>query len=218
MIELQLVLTQTIQFIERNKMIEIPKHEAFGLFPTLVMIFDLSENDQIEHVKRVVSKTATHKHRIMHNSESTYDEAMGNNWLDQAELSKFKDSIMICLNEYCENYGVPKLRMTNSWMNRVGKGGAVKPHRHEMSVVSGAYYPTADEGSCGLVLKSPLLPLKMNEFSQYETLYNAYDQKLPCKEGSLILFPSWLEHYTDENTTDNRVTVSFNTTYLPPQQ
>ena len=31
--------------------------------------------------------------------------------------------------------------------------------------------------------------------------------------GTLVLFPSWLEHYTEENNTENRVTVSFNTGY-----
>ena len=47
----------------------------------------------------------------MHNSESTYDEAMGNNWLDPSRTnSKFKDSAMVCLNEYCENYGVRQIK------------------------------------------------------------------------------------------------------------
>ena len=41
----------------------------------------------------------------------------------------------------------------NSWMNRVGKGGSVRSHRHEGSVVSGAFYPIADEGSCPLIFK-----------------------------------------------------------------
>ena len=44
MIELQLVLTQTIQFIERNKMIEISNMKHLDCFHP-VMIFDLSEND-----------------------------------------------------------------------------------------------------------------------------------------------------------------------------
>ena len=52
-------------------------------------------------------------------------------------------------------------------------------------------------------------------YASDETLYNAAIIKKTRKEGSLILFPSWLEHYTDENTTDNRVTVSFNTILVP---
>jgi len=196
-------------------LVEIPKFDAYGLFPSLVMVFDLSEDDQIDTVLRVVEKTKTHEHRIMHNSESTYDESMGNNWLDLPALAKFKETCMLCVNTYTKEYGLADLQITNSWMNRVGIGGAVKPHRHEMSVVSAAFYPTADAGSVGLTLKSPLLPLRMNEFALQETLYNSYNQEMPCNAGTLILFPSWLEHYTEENTTENRVTVSFNTTYAP---
>jgi len=196
-------------------LVEIPKYDSFGLFPTLVMMFDLSENPHIDTVRKVANNTKTSEHRIMHNSESTYDESQGNNWLDLPALGGFKETIQQCINEYSDTYGVAKLQITNSWMNRVGVGGAVKPHRHEMSVISGAFYPIADQGSTGLIFKSPLLPLKMNEFSLTETLYNAYDQHMPCEAGKLILFPSWIEHYTEENTTDNRITVSFNTTYAP---
>lgn len=196
-------------------LIELPEHEAYGIFPTLIMMFDLSKHDFMPQVLKVVENTKTHDHLIMHNSESTYDEAHGNAWLDQAVLGKLKDTMSHCVNTYAQTYGLPELRITNSWMNRVGVGGAVKPHRHEMSAISGAFYPVADEGSTGLIFKSPLLPLKMNEFSLNETLYNAYSQTMPCTQGTLILFPSWLEHYTEENTTDNRITVSFNTSYAP---
>lgn len=196
-------------------LVEIPKYDAYGLFPSLVMVFDLSDNEHMPTVLHVVEKTKTHAHRIMHNSESTYDESMGNNWLDLPALAKFRETCMLCVKEFTRTYGLADLQITNSWMNRVGVGGAVKPHRHEMSVVSAAFYPVADEGSVGLTLKSPLLPLRMNEFNLQETLYNSYDQKMPCKAGTLILFPSWLEHFTEENTTENRVTVSFNTTYAP---
>ena len=192
---------------------ELPQHEAYGLFPTLVQVFDLTDNEQMPIVLKTVENTKTYDHLIMHNSESTYDESHGNAWLDQAVLSKFKDTLSYCVNVYSQTYGLPELRITNSWMNRVGIGGAVKQHRHEMSAISGAFYPIADEGSCGLIFKSPLLPLKMHEFNVNETLYNAYNQTMPCKQGTLVLFPSWLEHYTEENTTENRVTVSFNTGY-----
>ena len=53
----------------------------------------------------------------------------------------------------------------------------------------------------------------MFEYSAEETKYNANLMEIPCEQGSLILFPSWLEHYTEDNTTENRVTVSFNTSY-----
>ena len=64
-----------------------------------------------------------------------------------------------------------------------------------------------------LIFKSPLHPYKMYEYTAKETQLNANLMETPCEQGTLVLFPSWLEHYTEENETDNRVTISFNTGY-----
>jgi ectoine hydroxylase-related dioxygenase (phytanoyl-CoA dioxygenase family) len=50
--------------------------------------------------------------------------------------------------------------------------------------------------------------VKINEF-------NSGIFTVGCETGKLLLFPSWLEHSTDQNKTENRITLSFNTTYLP---
>ena len=43
------------------------------------------------------------------------------------------------------------------------------------------------------------------------TIQNEIEVK--CEQGILYLFPSWLEHYTRENQTNERITLSFNTYY-----
>ena len=177
------------------------------------MIFDLNDHAHYDKMLEVVEKTQTSRHAIMKDSESTYDECAGNNWLDQLTLRPIKETMQNCVNYYAETYSLGKLAITNSWMNRVGVGGAVRPHRHELSVVSAAFYPIADKGSCPLIFKSPIAPYRMNEFVIHENLYNAQTQEVPCEQGKLILFPSWLEHFTNDNTTENRITVSFNTRY-----
>jgi|TARA_B100001094_G_scaffold178299_1_gene172314 uncharacterized protein (TIGR02466 family) len=184
------------------------------LFPTTIMRFDLSKHPHYSRMLDVVNKTKTSWHAIMKDAESTYDESTGNRWLDKLGLVEFKQTLEDCVQDYCLEYGLPKLTIGNSWMNRVGKGGAVKAHRHEVSVLSGAFYPIADKGSTPLVFKSPLQVYKMFEYTAQETFYNAAMMETPCEQGTLVLFPSWLEHYTDDNTTDNRVTISFNTNYL----
>jgi len=190
--------------------IEKKKH---AVFPTLIMTFDLSDHPHYNRVLDVVEKTKTGSHLIMRNSESSYDERTDNVWLNHMLLREFKDTLQGCIDEYTKHYGLKQVHITNSWMNKVGVGGAVKPHRHELSVVSGAFYPIADEGSCSLLFRSPITPYRMNEFLVTENEYNMANQSIECKQGELILFPSWLEHFTDENTTENRVTVSFNTRY-----
>jgi hypothetical protein len=184
------------------------------LFPTVVMRYDLNDFAYYDRMIGIVNKTKTEWHAIMKDAESSYDESTGNRWLDKLGLEQFKIELEACIQDYCLTYGLPQLRITNSWMNRVGKGGAVKAHRHEVSVLSGAFYPIADKGSAPLTFKSPLQVYKMFEYAAEETHYNAALMETPCEQGSLVLFPSWLEHFTEENTTDNRITISFNTAYI----
>ena len=190
----------------------IQKHTQ-DIFPTLIMKFDLSEHPHYKRVLEVVDKTKTGYHMIMKDSESSYSEKTGNAWLDHILLTDFKDALQHCVDEWTSAYGVKKCLISNSWMNRVGVGGAVKTHRHELSVVSGAFYPIADKDSTPLKFKSPLNMYRMHEFLVNETLYTEAHHSVQCNQGELILFPSWLEHYTDDNKTQTRVTVSFNTKY-----
>ena len=196
-------------------MIEIPVTAEYALFPTLVMTFDLSRHKDYNLMLDVVKNTETSSHGIMaNNSESSYDEREAINWLEHKDLKGFKEQIQICVQHYSEKYALIPNYIKNSWMNRVFKGGRVKLHQHPGSVISGAFYPIADKNSCPLILRSPVSPNRMCEVNTgFENLYNAYSQEIPCIQGQLTLFPSWLEHFTDENPTDNRITVSFNTFY-----
>ena len=54
----------------------------------------------------------------------------------------------------------------------------------------------------------------MHEFFVQNTEYNVKNVEVPCEQGALYLFPSWLEHYTNQNQTDKRITISFNTMYV----
>ena len=124
-------------------------------------------------------------------------------FLFKKELKPLMMRIQECINEYVRPH--EKLEasvISSSWFNILGKGHKVGRHRHvdswdvrDGSVVSGAYYPYVDEGSAPLVFTFP--ERKVIE--------------MPCSSGSLVIFPSWLDHHTLENKTDKRVTVSFNT-------
>ena len=182
------------------------------LFPTVVMRYDLREHPHYARMLDIVNKTKTEWHAIMKNSESTYNESTPNLWLDKMGLEPFKATLEDCIQDYALTYGLPQLRITNSWMNRVGKGGAVKAHRHEVSVLSGVLYPLQTKVAHLWYLKVLHL-LKMYEYTGQETLYNATLMETSRSVNISIMCVCWLEHYTEENNTENRVTVSFNTGY-----
>ena len=103
--------------------------------------------------------------------------------------------------------------ISGSWYNILPKGGRTERHRHESSVISGAYYIDLPEGDFGkFFVVSPLQPYMMCVHNVKETPYGMYFYDVPIKEKHLYLFPSWLEHGSRVNNTEHdRWTVSFNT-------
>ena len=124
-------------------------------------------------------------------------------FLFKEELKPLMVKIQECINEYIRPH--EKLEpsvISASWFNILGQGHKVGRHRHveswddrEGSVLSGAYYPYADKDSAPLIFTFP----------EGKTI------TMPCSSGSMVIFPSWVDHHTFENKTDKRITVSFNT-------
>ena len=116
-----------------------------------------------------------------------------------------------CLEEYTELIGLTEVRISNSWVSIMNENVGIREHRHPGSVVTGAYYPKKPTDSVELTLSNPLQPYKMCELYDKYTGYNTDVGFVPTQEGYLYLFPSWLEHGTNLNTTDERYVISFNT-------
>ena len=91
------------------------------------------------------------------------------------------------------------------------EGANVEKHRHEGSVVSGAYYPYVEDDSCPLIFESPLRQVRMCDVFDKQNEFSSYYVSMKPKNGLLLIFPSWLEHKTDPNASGKRITVSFNT-------
>ena len=107
--------------------------------------------------------------------------------------------------------------ISGAWFNILPKGGYTEKHRHESSVISGAFYCQLPEGDFGqFFVVSPLKPYMMCIHNVQPTRYGVYEMDIPIKQDHLYLFPSWLEHGSRVNNTDGeRITVSFNTTPVP---
>ena len=58
---------------------------------------------------------------------------------------------------------------------------------------------------------NPLEPYKMCELYDTTTEYNKGEWEFPIREGHLLLWPSWFQHETKVNTTNERYVISFNT-------
>jgi len=107
-------------------------------------------------------------------------------------------------------------KLTTAWLNVNNKSGFNVQHRHLNACLSGTYYlKGVESGASGnIVFKNPWIVdyhVPDNCIEEYTNVTSgAYG--LPPEAGKLIMFPSWLEHYVEANTTDiDRISLSFDT-------
>ena len=184
--------------------------ENLSLFPTLVSAFDLSEHSEIKKCLELIENYEIGDHALIMKGKSSFIKG-DEEFLFNENLKKLRTDIQNCIDLYCKTAGLEESILGTSWFNVLGKDGQVDKHRHEGSVVSGAFYPYVDENSCPLIFESPLRPLRMNDVFEHQNPYSSYFASCRPRTGLLLIFPSWLEHRTDPNPSEKRITVSFNT-------
>jgi uncharacterized protein (TIGR02466 family) len=192
------------------------ENQLVQLFPTNVMMVDLAGHPCKQKALEIIDSGETYDHHLLSKGKSNFESSGG--FLFRPELEELRKDIQQYIDQFAEMLGIFPIRLSNNWFNIMEPGGAVYPHRHEGSVISGAYYIRAPEGSSNLYFTSPLKPLRMNEVTQFSNELNLGESPMPMKEDLLILFPSWLEHYTNENNNDKRTVISFNTDYSKRNQ
>jgi hypothetical protein len=139
-------------------------------------------------------------------SDGDFDQ----NLLDKYRLNTFKSFLSQSLEDFLKQLGFPEIpayRITASWMTLNKPGLFSPPHTHAYSDLSGVYYfrTTGDDGA--LYFENP------NPLQIAGLITHMIDDKLyfTPEEGKLLLFPGWLRHGVDFNTTDSdRVSISFN--------
>lgn len=188
------------------------------LFPTVVHTHYIEPSNNTRLLKDIIDRTAKKPHILLESAPSTYGTTQ--TLLNNPLLAEFKRDLTAIVNDWARSLDICPLEITNSWANILGPGHRIDYHRHPRSVVSGAFYLSAPEGSIDLEFRNPLMPMKQMESFVWEQIgggvsfLNESVHKIPCEENLLIIFPSWLEHgSTETNTTSERITLSFNTYY-----
>ena len=102
--------------------------------------------------------------------------------------------------------------ITGCWATVLAPGASHKLHSHPNNFLSGVYYVRTGEGADTInfhdprkqasVIRPPVTQL---------TAQNTDQVVVRVREGTLLLFPSYLEHSVDANgSADERVSISFN--------
>jgi uncharacterized protein (TIGR02466 family) len=196
------------------------KGDLYALFSTPVMMFNnfISEEER-KLLLDEINNIDHYDHGALNNgSKSTH--TFNNRLIDRlafknSKLQPIKEKINEALNNFSEIWGLGVLELTNSWSNQQTIGSSLKKHCHPDSKVSGALYLNVDDNSSKIFFYHPNPYLEMEDF-KFDTEFNWKKYWFQPENCQLILFPSWLQHGSDEsiNETENRTVVSLNSKFL----
>jgi uncharacterized protein (TIGR02466 family) len=188
--------------------------ELLSLFPTPVLNaqYPLSYEKELEYIRalpcRRENKGGDAGNVIHYNrqSEDTFvldNPVLGNiKAFIESKIHKFVKEIMNSNNE---------MVITQSWINKSGKGESHHEHVHPNSMVSGVWYPVINEQLPPIQFRSKAqrdVSLQCEKFNNF----NSATFLLPMKAGELIIFPSNLTHSVPANQSETeRISLSFNT-------
>ena len=145
------------------------------------------------------------------------------NILDLPVFEKIKEFILESVKhhlEHVEMFEYDDFWFTSSWINFCEPGGWQDYHNHANAILSGCYYIKADDTMPGLVFKK--IELDSHQFFATYTKVNqphkANKIELKVRTGSLVIFPSYMVHGHESNTTnETRIGIAFNILINQPE-
>tara|TARA_B100001113_G_scaffold296710_1_gene254252 strand:+ start:195 stop:965 length:771 start_codon:yes stop_codon:yes gene_type:complete len=185
--------------------------QLLQLFPTPVLIssYPFDYSNELKWIKNQSCEREGKSPNINLLNRQSKDTFI----LDNPEMSRVKQFIDSKLKEFVINVmgSDSELVITQSWVNRNGKGESHHDHKHPNSMISGVWYPQIHE-------ELPPIQFKIGNQRDVEltiTKYNNFNSAtflIPMKAGELIIFPSNLSHCVPANQSDEeRISLSFNT-------
>ena len=188
--------------------------ELLSLFPTPVLIaqYPLPYEKELEYIRelpcRRENKGGDAGNTIHYNRQSEDTFVLDNPLLSnikafiESKIYKFAKEVMNSNSD---------MVITQSWINKSGKGESHHEHVHPKSMVSGVWYPVINEQLPPIQFRSKAqrdVSLQCEKFNNF----NSATFLLPMKMGELILFPSNLTHSVPANQSETeRISLSFNT-------
>jgi uncharacterized protein (TIGR02466 family) len=138
--------------------------------------------------------------------------------LSVPELAPLITQLRLRTRDMCDAYAVRKninFTIENGWININQQGGWNTPHCH-LGTFSAVYYVWAqhNQGALQLVDRDHVKPSMFNpQTVDSFNGANSSNHTITPSTGKLVIFPSWVLHYVDDNTTDqNRISIAFNIT------
>ncbi len=129
-------------------------------------------------------------------------------------FKEIRRQVLFFFNEHHYDMSVFDVHITKAWATFSAKGQHIASHKHTASHYSLVYYVEAkDQGNINFEedqwqKTGMYIPPNNNYYTKWSDI-NFASIKYPSETGGLIIFPSNLLHYTEENKTDKpRISIS----------
>ena len=108
--------------------------------------------------------------------------------------------------------GAAEHEITGCWATVLARGASHKLHSHPNNFLSGVYYLHTQEGADTINFHDPRRQTSVIRPPVVELTGENTDQVVVrVRDGTLLMFPSYLEHSVDANRSDDeRISISFN--------
>ena len=166
----------------------------------------------------VIKKTSIVEHPSINNGISCYNTELVENKginidvFSNDELKSLKEAIQSKIDDFTDKIGWESAILRGSWFNIFKKGGSIDTHIHANNYISGSYYYKVPKKSEPFQIQNPINSKCWNK--DIPTDYNKKWVDIPVKDGSLVIFPSFLFHRVnscnDISENEERITFSFN--------
>ena len=105
-----------------------------------------------------------------------------------------------------------EVKITGMWAVINKKNSSNAMHIHSNNYISAAYYVKAPIDCGDIVFYDPRpAPIYSHPIANKSNLLNAQVNAITPEEGSLIMFPSYLDHSVNQNLSNKeRIVISFN--------
>lgn len=188
----------------------INNFDVISLFPSPLYVaqIDSFSNEELEYV---------HQNELYSKYENSDGILVGSDNFDillKPEMSRIKSFVQSHLDNYAENIMCVenKLFPTISWLNRTRKNAYHYQHHHVNSIASGVLYFTDNPAPIEFHIDKTCAWSTLKIFPKKYNQFNTHSNIIEVKKGTLIIFPSYLEHSVMKTTNSiDRISLSFNT-------
>jgi uncharacterized protein (TIGR02466 family) len=161
------------------------------------------------------------KGRVISNIGGWQSKDLSYKDINEPEMLKLFEIIKNRFVELTKNFNLinpEKMDIDNFWININKKNNTNVIHNHIHSIFTIVYYVKVPLNSGKIIFSRPSIlyyeKCIENDIIEKYNEFNSSTYAYEPKEGDLIMFPAWLEHFVESNNTnEDRISIAFNSNY-----